>query len=60
MPDENIYEVKKIVLVNRRINVREVVEDLNISIGSYHSIFTNDLDMTRVAAKFVPILLNFD
>ncbi|XP_023248651.1 putative uncharacterized protein FLJ37770 [Copidosoma floridanum] len=58
--DENIDEVKKIVLVNRRITVREVAEDLNISIGSCHSIFTNDLGMTRVAAKFVPKLLNFD
>ena len=38
--DENIDEVKKIVLVNRRITVREVPEDLNISIGSYHSILS--------------------
>ncbi|KAG5307215.1 SETMR methyltransferase, partial [Acromyrmex insinuator] len=51
--DENIDEVKKIVLGNRRITVREVAEDLNISIGSCHSIFTNDLGMRRVAAKFV-------
>ncbi|XP_014217021.1 putative uncharacterized protein FLJ37770 [Copidosoma floridanum] len=58
--NENIDEVKKIVLVNRRITVREVAEDHNISIGSCHSIFTNDLGMTRVAAKFVPKLLNFD
>ncbi|KAG5330335.1 MOS1T transposase, partial [Acromyrmex heyeri] len=46
--DENIDEVKKIVLANRRITVREVAEDLNISIGSCHSIFTNDLGMRRV------------
>ena len=32
--DENIGEVKKIVLANRRITIREVAEDLNISIGS--------------------------
>ncbi|KAG5339772.1 SETMR methyltransferase, partial [Acromyrmex heyeri] len=43
--DENIDEVKKIVLANRRITVREVAEDLNISIGSCHSIFINDLGM---------------
>ena len=54
--DEHIDEVKKIVLVNRRITA----EDLNISIGSCHSIFTNDLGMTRVPAKFAPKLLNFD
>ena len=58
--DENIDEVQKIVLVNRRSTVREVAEDLNISIGSCHSIFANDLGMTRVAEKFVPKLFNFD
>ncbi|VEN50524.1 unnamed protein product [Callosobruchus maculatus] len=58
--DENIDKVKKIVLANRRITVREVAEDLNISIGSCHSILTNNLGMSRVAAKFVPKLLNFD
>ena len=43
-------------MVNRLITVREVAEGLNISIGSCHSIFTNNLD----AAKFVPKFLNFD
>src|ERR1700753_291045 len=52
--DEKINEVEKMVLTNRRITVREVAEDLNISIGSCHSIFINDLGMRRVAAKFVP------
>ena len=45
--DENIAEVKKKVLVNRRIGVREVAEDLNILIGWNHSIFTNDLGKSR-------------
>ncbi|UYV76739.1 hypothetical protein LAZ67_14001920 [Cordylochernes scorpioides] len=61
--DEKIffsYEVEKMILANRRITVREVAEDLNISIGSFHSIFINDLGMRRVAAKFVPKLLNCD
>ena len=40
---------------NRRI--REVAE---ISIGSCHAIFSNVLGMKRVAAKFVPKLLNFE
>ncbi|UYV73900.1 hypothetical protein LAZ67_11001345 [Cordylochernes scorpioides] len=56
--DEKINEVEKIILANRRITVREFAEDLNISIGSCHSIFINDLGMRRVAAKFVPKLLN--
>ncbi|UYV81324.1 hypothetical protein LAZ67_20000772 [Cordylochernes scorpioides] len=58
--DEKINEVEKLILANRRITVREVAEDLNISIGSFHSIFINDLGMRRVVAKFVPKLLNCD
>ncbi|UYV68865.1 hypothetical protein LAZ67_6001340 [Cordylochernes scorpioides] len=58
--DEKINEVEKMILANRRITVRELAEDLNISIGSCHSIFINDLGMRRVAAKFVPKLLNCD
>ncbi|UYV63271.1 hypothetical protein LAZ67_2003604 [Cordylochernes scorpioides] len=52
--------MEKMILANRRITVREVAEDLNISIGSCHSIFINDLGMRRVPAKFVPKLLNCD
>ncbi|UYV61153.1 PGBD5 [Cordylochernes scorpioides] len=58
--DEKINEVEKMILANRRITVREVAEDLNISIGSCHSNFINDLGMRPVAAKFVPKLLNCD
>ncbi|UYV74923.1 hypothetical protein LAZ67_12001814, partial [Cordylochernes scorpioides] len=58
--DEKINEVEKMILANRRITIREVAEDLSISIGSCHSIFINDLGMRRVAAKFVPKLLNCD
>ena len=58
--DENIGEGKKIVLGNRQITVREVNEDLNVSIGSCHLIFTEDLGMKQVAVKFVPKLPNFD
>ncbi|KYN41646.1 hypothetical protein ALC56_03947 [Trachymyrmex septentrionalis] len=58
--DENVQEVKEIVLKNRRITIREIADDLNISFGSCQSILTDVLGMTRVSAKFVPKLLNFD
>ncbi|UYV84567.1 hypothetical protein LAZ67_X002630 [Cordylochernes scorpioides] len=58
--DEKTNEVEKMILANRRITVREVAEDLNISIGSCHSNFINDFGMRRVATKFVPKLLNCD
>lgn len=36
--DENIDEVKKILLANNCIRSTEVTEDLNISMQSYHSL----------------------
>ena len=57
---ENTEGVKKIVMENRRITIREVAEDVDISVGSCHAIFSNILGMKGVGAKFVPKLLNFD
>ena len=58
--NENTEAVKKIFIENRRITIREVSEDVSISVGSYHVIFSDILGLKRVAAKFVPKLLNFD
>ena len=52
--------MKKIVLGNRRITIREVAEDVGISVGSCHEIFSDNLGMRRVSAKVVPKLFNFD
>ena len=37
---------------NRRLSIREIAEDLNISYGSVQNILTTDLNMSRVSAKF--------
>ena len=58
--DENIEAVKKMILDNRRITIREVVKDVGISFGSCQAIFTDALGMKRAAVKIVPKLLNFD
>lgn len=58
--DENIEAVKKMILDNRRITIREVADDVGISFGSCQAIFTDVLGMKRAAAKIVPKLLNFD
>ena len=39
---------------DRRITIREVADDVGISIGSWHEILSKILGMKRVAAKFVP------
>jgi hypothetical protein len=43
---------------DRRLTVREIANDIGISYGSAHAILTDDLDMRRVAAKFVPKFLS--
>lgn len=58
--DENVEKVKEMIMNDRRITIREVAEDVGISIGSCHKIFSDVLGMKRVAAKFVPKLLHFD
>lgn len=56
--NENVIEqVRTLVTEDRRLTVRELVEEIGISIGSVHSILTEDLKMRRVSAKFVPKLL---
>ena len=37
--NKNTEPVKKIVMENRRITIREVAEDVRISVGSCHGIF---------------------
>jgi hypothetical protein len=56
---ENVNEVEKMVMNDRRITIREVADEVGKSIGSCHNIFSNVLGMKRVAAKFIPKLLNF-
>jgi hypothetical protein len=57
--DENVTKVEKMVMNDRRITIREVANEAGISIGLCHNIFFNFLGMKRVAAKFIPKLLNF-
>ena len=47
------------ILSNRRITIREVVDDVGVSFGLCQAIFTHVLGMKRAAVKIVPKLLNF-
>ena len=49
--------VDELVHSNRRLTIREMSDDCDISFGSCQSILTENLGMRRVAAKFVPRLL---
>ena len=57
---ESIETVKKIILGNHRIIIREVTNDVGISFGSCQAIFSEVVGMKRAAAKIVLQLLNFE
>ena len=55
--DELIDQVQTLVMQNCRVTIRELVEEVVISIGSVHSILTNDMAMRKMSKKCVPKLL---
>jgi len=55
--NDHVERVRAVIHGNCRLTVREVVDEVGISIGSCHQIFTEKLQMRRVSAKFVPRLL---
>jgi hypothetical protein len=54
--DAHVAQVREIVRFNRRLTVRKITEECNMSIGSCHDILTTTLYMHRVVPKFVPKL----
>ena len=58
--DEVIDQVQTLVMQDRRVTIRELAEEMGISIGSAHSILREDLAMRRVSSKFVPKLLTME
>ena len=55
--EEVIDQVREKVLEDVRLTVQEIVAEVGISTGSVHFILTEDLNLRRVSAKFVPKLL---
>jgi hypothetical protein len=49
-----------VVRVNCSVTAREFADEVSISIGIFHQIFTEYLPMRRVREKFVPRLLTDD
>jgi len=58
--DDNVAKVNALVRSDRRLTIREMAEECNISFGSCQEILTEKLQMRRVAAKIVPKLLTED
>jgi len=58
--DDHVKRVSAVIRGNRRLTVREVADEVGISIGFSHQIFTEKIEMRRVSAKFVPRFLTDD
>ena len=50
--------MKKVLLDNRQITIKEDTDNVGISFGSCQAIFTDDLVTKRAVVKFVSKLLN--
>lgn len=53
----HVRKINDLVCANSRLTVREIAEDVGISVGSCQEILTEKLNMHRVAAKFLPRLM---
>ena len=49
--------VREIFRADQRLTIREVAEEVRIAFGTCQKILTEDFQMRRVTAKFVPRLL---
>ena len=58
--DEHVDRVRAAIRGNLRLTVREVADEVGISVGSCHQMFTEKLQMCCISAKFVPRLLTDD
>ena len=58
--NESIEAVKKMILDNSRITIREIGNDVGISFGSCQEIFTEVLGMKHATANTLKKLLNFE
>nr|APL98296.1 truncated putative DD34D transposase [Bactrocera tryoni] len=57
--DDNVEKVKEIVAENSHVSLREIAHKLEMSHESVRTIMHEKLGMQRVAARLVPIELNF-
>ena len=56
----NTEQFKRLLKSDRRIMCKEMAQELEISVGSVHTILCNHLKMRRVSARWVPHRLTSD
>ena len=58
--EENVAKVRSILDSDRRLTCEEIAKEMGISHGSVHTILTQNLNMRRVAARWVPHALTLE
>ena len=58
--DENVDRIRDLVRSDRRLTVRMIGEELNLTHTTVHQILTNELGMRKICAKMVPKNLSQD
>lgn len=54
---ETVTKVRDIVMLDRRVKVRQIAEELSISTSTAHFILTEKLGMKKMSARWVPKIL---
>ena len=57
---EMVYKVYDIVMTGRRVTERYIASTVGISQERVHSVMTEDLEMRKLSARWVPRLLTVD
>ena len=57
---ENVEKIHEMVLADRKVKVREIVDAIGISYGSVVSILNDQLGLRKLSARWVPRLLSID
>ncbi|XP_018405244.1 PREDICTED: putative uncharacterized protein FLJ37770 [Cyphomyrmex costatus] len=57
--EQHVKKIKELVLENRRLTIRDLVDMVGISIGSVQQILNRHLGLRKVKSRLVPKTLNF-
>jgi len=57
---ENVNKIHDMVMADRRLTIRHIRETTGLAYGTVQSILSNELEMSKVSARWVPRMLTID
>ena len=57
---ENVNKIHDMVTADRRLTIRHISETTGLAYGTVQSILSNELEMSKVSARWVPRMLTID